>query len=111
MVERILEGKGIFGVHLKKRHFRDKAQIVFSSNEDIEIDGLSDDPPIIIEITAILRDIDKINVFLKKKKFVENNFDLKFRGFFVASGTERTRDQLAEVNILLRKNQSELLNL
>ena len=60
---------------------------------------------------SIIRDIDKINIFLRKKKFIEKYFDQKFRGFFIASGTELTRDQLVDIDILLRKNHCELLNL
>ena len=111
MVSRILEGEGITKVQLKKIHLRDKDRMVFTLNEDIEIDGLSEKPPIIIEVTAILRDQEKVETFLRKKKFIEKYYNKKFRGFFVASGSELPRDQLADVSILLRKDNCELINL
>ena len=111
MVSRILGGEGISNVILTSRHFHDAAGIFFSQKEDIEIDGLSEKPPIIIEVTAILRDEQKVNMFLKKKQFIESFFKQKFRGFFVATGTELSQMQLADVTVLLRKNGCELLNL
>jgi hypothetical protein len=55
---------------------------------NVEIDGLSDDPPVIAEITTILHDREKVENFLKKKAFVESETGKVYRGFFVARGNE-----------------------
>ena len=112
VIIRILAGEGLYNVLLKPIKIKDKNRFVFPEGTDeIEIDGLSEDPPIIIEITSILRDKDKINIFLRKKEFVEKKFKKKFRGFFIAAGSELTQQEIADITVLLRKHQSELINL
>ena len=112
VIIRILAGEGLYNVLLKPIKIKDKNRFVFPDGTDeIEIDGLSEDPPIIIEITSILRDKDKINIFLRKKEFVEKKFKKKFRGFFIAAGSELTQQEIADITVLLRKHQTELINL
>jgi len=112
VIIRILEGEGISNVLLKSIKLKDKNRYVFPDGTDeIEIDGLSEEPPIIIEITSILRNMDKVNTFLRKKEFVEKKFKKKFRGFFIAAGSELTQHEIADITILLRKQKSELINL
>ena len=112
VIIRILEGEGISNVLLKSIKLKDKNRFVFPGGTDeIEIDGLSEEPPIIIEITSILHNMEKVNIFLRKKEFVEKKFKKKFRGFFIAAGSELTQQEIADITVLLRKHQSELINL
>jgi len=112
VIIRILEGEGLSKVLLKPIKLKDKNRFVFPDGTDeIEIDGLSEEPPIIIEITSILRNMDKVNTFLRKKEFIEKKFKKKFRGFFIAAGSELTQQEIADITVLLRKHQSELINL
>ena len=112
VIIRILEGEGLSRVLLKPLKLKDKNRFVFPDGTDeIEIDGLSEEPPIIIEITSILRNMDKTNTFLRKKEFIEKKFKKKFRGFFIAAGSELTQQEIADITVLLRKHQSELINL
>ncbi len=112
VIIRILEGEGLSKVLLKPIKLKDKNRFVFPDGTDeIEIDGLSEEPPIIIEITSILRMINKVNTFLRKKEFIEKRFEKKFRGFFIAAGSELSQQEIADITVLLRKHQSELINL
>ena len=78
VIIRILEGERISKVSLKPIKLKDKNKFVFPDGTDeIEIDGFSEEPPIIIEITSILRNMDKENTFLRKKEFVEKKFKKK----------------------------------
>ncbi|MHA1731784.1 MAG: hypothetical protein ACTSU5_07555, partial [Promethearchaeota archaeon] len=77
----------------------------------VEVDGLSRDPPVVLEVTAVLRDREKVRRFLRKKRLLEAQTGKEFRGFFVASGTELSRGELAEVTVELHSNNCELLNL
>jgi len=110
-VIRILEGEGYPGVVLRKQHLADPNHVVSPDTEDVEVDGLSSNPPVIIEITAILRDADKVNRFLRKKQLVEAQWSVPFRGFFVASGSELPRAELGNLIANLRQHHCELLNL
>jgi len=111
VVSRILEGEGYPGVRLDKATLPDENGDVFPATKEVEIDGLSDEPPVILEITSILRDAKKVDDFLKKKAFIEKTRGLEYRGFMVASGSELGREELADITILLKKNKAELLNL
>ncbi|MHA1372154.1 MAG: hypothetical protein ACTSRA_20845, partial [Promethearchaeota archaeon] len=62
-------------------------------------------------VTTILKSREKVDKFIRKKEFVEKTFGKKYRGFFVASGSELTPDELADISVLLRKHGSELINL
>jgi len=69
VIIRIPAGEGLYNVLLKPIKIKDKNRFVFPDGTDeIEIDGLSEDPPIIIEITSILRDMDKINLLRRNSK-------------------------------------------
>jgi len=111
VVSRILEGEGFSGVELKETRLKDPKGEVFPETKEVEIDGLSDEPPVIVEITTILRDRDKVDKFLAKKSFVEKQKGKAFRGFFVASGTVLSQHERANIVVLLKKNGAELLNL
>ncbi|MHA1439008.1 MAG: hypothetical protein ACTSPD_15660 [Promethearchaeota archaeon] len=80
-------------------------------NTEIELDGFSLIPPVIVEITSILMNKDKVDYFLKKKKYVEQLYGKEFRGFFVAANTKLNTEELGEITITLRKQKSELINL
>ena len=111
VVSRILEGEGFSGVELKETRLKDPKGEVFPETKEVEIDGLSDEPPVIVEITTILRDRDKVDKFLAKKSFVEKQKGKAFRGFFVASGTVLSQHERANIVVLLKQNGAELLNL
>ncbi len=85
--------------------------MVFANTPEFEIDGLSEDPLIIVEITSILRDRSKIEIFIKKKQFIEALHETQYRGFFVASGSELSQDEKAEIILILHQNNCELINL
>ncbi len=111
VVTRILAGENIEGVRLKPRTFDDPNHLVFEETTDIEIDGFSLEPPILVEITTLLQDKTKIDKFLKKKAFLEEKFDTPFRGFVVASVSKFTQEEKADLLVLLKKHNSELVNL
>jgi hypothetical protein len=111
VVIRILEGEGFRGVRLKSVYIPDPEFIVSENNSEFEVDGLSEDPPIIVEITSILKDQFKIEKFLKKKRFLEDLHQVQYRGFFVASGSELSQEDKADIVILLQQNNCELINL
>jgi hypothetical protein len=111
VVSRILEGEGLAGVELKRTRMKDPDGEVFAATKEVEIDGISDDPPVIAEITTVLRDMDKVEKFLKKKAFVEKVNGKTYRGFFVASGSALSPKERADVEQLLREHGCELLNL
>ncbi|MEX2681628.1 MAG: DUF3782 domain-containing protein, partial [Candidatus Sigynarchaeota archaeon] len=111
VVSRILEGEGFPGVELKKAVIKDPKGEVFPGTKEVEFDGLSDDPPVIAEITTILRGKDKVEKFLAKKAFIEKQKGKAYRGFFIASGTILSQTERANLLVLLKKNGAELLNL
>ncbi len=111
VVSRILDGEGIKDVVLKKARLPDPGGEVFPDTKEVEVDGLSEDPPVIVEVTSILRDADKVDKFLRKKAFLEKARGKPFRGFFVAAGCEFTRERIADISVQLRKHGAELLNL
>ncbi len=69
--------QGFQKLDIKKKTFYDKDYSVFPDNKDIEIDIFNDDPLIIGEVTAITKTIAKVNIFLKKIKFIEKLFEEK----------------------------------
>ena len=111
VIIRILEAENIKNVKLKPTKLFDENRKFFPENPEVEIDGFSLEPPIIVEITTILRDIKKVENFIQKKKFVEYLYNKNFRGFFVAAGTELSSNEIADIEILLHKYNSELINL
>ncbi|HMF34086.1 MAG TPA: hypothetical protein VKK79_21865 [Candidatus Lokiarchaeia archaeon] len=111
VVSRILAGEGTPDVQLDKIHLADLAQTVTPGTTDVEIDGLSLDPPVIIEVTGILQEREKVDRFLRKKMLAEANYHMSFRGFFVASGCSLTPAEVAEVTVDLRQQNCELINL
>jgi hypothetical protein len=111
VVVRILDGEGMENVQLESRKFRDPERFVSEGIEEVEIDGFSLTPPIVVEITSILRSTEKVHKFLRKKEFLERKYQKDFRGFFIAASTEFPSEEIGEITVLLRKKNSELLNL
>ncbi|MHA1790999.1 MAG: hypothetical protein ACTSVI_00045 [Promethearchaeota archaeon] len=112
VVIRILDGENIKNVKLTSFKIEDKKGIVHGvPGQIIEIDGISFEPPIIVEVTTILRDVDKVEKFLKKKMLVEKEKGKVFRGFFVCASTEFEPEKVADISVLLKKNGCELINL
>jgi gas vesicle protein len=111
VIVRLLESEGYTDVQLEDKKFEDANEFLKKGSTEIEIDGFCLDPPVIVEITSILRDKEKIDLFLRKKEFVERKYDLDFRGFFVAANSELSSEDLGEISVELRKHGSELINL
>ncbi|MHA1281781.1 MAG: hypothetical protein ACTSQP_04675 [Promethearchaeota archaeon] len=111
VIIRILEGEGFKNVKLKAVKFEDKDYSVFEDTSDVQIDGYSEDPPVIVEITSILHDTEKGEKLIKKKKFVEKLTGKKFRGFLVAASCEIDQTQVADLIVKLREHNCELINL
>ncbi|MHA1584435.1 MAG: hypothetical protein ACTSWL_04215 [Promethearchaeota archaeon] len=111
VIERILEGEGTSGVHLDGNTLTDPKFKVSKSTTVVEIDGFSRDPPVIVEITTILKEKEKILKFLRKKSFIEEINGCKFRGFFVAASSKMTREDIGEMSVLLHSQNCELINL
>ena len=111
VVIRILDGEGVEGVKLASKTIRDPGNQVFEDTTEFEIDGFSSSPPILVEITSILKNKLKVEKFLKKKEFIEKKYDMAFRGFFVAGSSELTREEKADITLMLKKHHSELINL
>ncbi len=111
MVERVLLGEGFTKLVLKGDTLEDPTYSVSSATTTVEIDGISLDPPIIVEITAVLRDEDKAQRLIAKKKFVEQKYHKEFRGFLVASGCELDSASKATLVGKLHLENIELLNL
>ncbi|MCF2138294.1 MAG: hypothetical protein K9W43_13765 [Candidatus Thorarchaeota archaeon] len=61
-------------IDVKKYHFVDNDYSVFPDSKDIELDLFNEKPLVVGEVTAFVRGIDKVNVFLRKVKFIENLF-------------------------------------
>jgi hypothetical protein len=111
VVARILTGEGIGAISLKAVKFPDPDHFVHEASSEIEIDGYSENPPVLVEITSILREKSKIEKFIRKKQFLDRLKNANFRGFFVAGGCDLDQDTKAELIVLLRHNNSELVNL
>ncbi|MHA1405740.1 MAG: hypothetical protein ACTSSI_18410 [Candidatus Helarchaeota archaeon] len=110
IVLNILKAEGMEDVKIEPLKLRNPKREILDINE-LEIDGFSESPPIIVEITSILSDIKKIDKFLKKKSIMEKIHAKTFRGFFVAASTELTPDEKARVIAMLTKEKTTLINL
>ena len=112
VVARVLAGEGHPGVVLQPVKLPDPAGAVFPATKDVQIDGLSDDPPVIMEATAMLQDPKRIDKFLEKKAFVERQHPgRQYRGFFVAATSALSQDAMADAIVRLKARGCELLNL
>ena len=111
VIVRLLKGEGIKDIKLEATKLKDPNEFMKKGNFEIEIDGLSLDPPVIVEITSILRNEKKIMIFLKKKQFVEKEYTRDFRGFFVAASSELNSEELGNITVKLRKSRCEFINL
>ena len=111
VVIRILEAEGQPNVKITPQVFSDTEHQLSKYNTDVQVDGYSENPPIIIEITSILRNTEKVDKFIEKKSFVENLKKKPFRGFFIAAGTEINEETKLDIIFRLRQGGSELINL
>jgi hypothetical protein len=111
IVIRILKEEDLGDIKLEPKRMEDHERMVSEDTTIVEIDGLSLDPPVIMEATSILRDQEKIEKFLRKKAFVEKKYEKLFRGFFLAASTEFTPEEIGEFTVKLRKKNTELINL
>jgi hypothetical protein len=111
VIVRILKGEGIDKIKIEPKTFIDTQHLVFKESNEIEIDGFSENPPVIMEITSILKDTAKVEKFLNKKQFIEKYYNRGFRGFFVAAGTEIDEETKLDIIYRLRTQQCELINL
>ena len=109
VITRILEGEGI-NVKLEQKRIPNPYHQIFDSTE-LEFDAYSHEPPVIAEITTILSDKNKIVKFIEKKKALEKIMGKPFRGFFVCSSSKFTQEEKADIILLLKQHNSELINL
>ncbi len=66
-----LNKNGIPDVEIRKRHFVDRNHEVFPDTTDVEIDLFNEEPLLVGEVTAIVRSLEKVEIFLRKVKFIE----------------------------------------
>jgi len=111
VIIKLLEKEGKKGVSIKSFQINDPEHLVSEETTDVEIDGFSLDPPIIFEITSILRDTRKVARFLRKKQLLEKRYKKDFRGFFVAASTEFGPEKIGDIIVDLREYNCELINL
>ncbi len=111
IVTRILNAEGFKNITITPVKLPDLKHAMGPGSTEVEIDGLNQNPPVIVEITSILREHSEIDWFIKKKQFIESHYNRKFRGFFIAASTECSSDQIVNIAVLLRENNSELINL
>ncbi|MBD3195447.1 MAG: hypothetical protein GF317_10355 [Candidatus Lokiarchaeota archaeon] len=111
VIIKLLKSEGYEKISLEPQKLKDPEFFVSDNTTEVEIDGLSLDPPIIVEITSILRTKNKIDIFLRKKKFLEKSYEIEFRGFFLAASSEFSSEEMADIAVKLRENNCELINL
>ena len=111
IIVKLLKSEGYADIILESKKLNDPERYVSEGITEVEIDGFSLDPPVIVEITSILRTKEKIDIFLKKKEFVEKEFECKFRGFFIAASSEFSTEEMGELTVKLREHNCELINL
>ena len=109
VIIRILEGEGITA-KLEQKRIPNPYLDLFNSTE-LEFDGYSDEPAVIAEITTVLSDNRKLLKFIEKKTALEKITGKQFRGFFVCSSSRFTQEEKADAILLLKKHNSELINL
>ncbi|MHA1689986.1 MAG: hypothetical protein ACTSUN_11760 [Promethearchaeota archaeon] len=111
VVIKLLQSEGIENVTLEKKILQDPEKFVSPGITEVEIDGFSINPPILVEITSILKTKEKIETFLRKKTFVEKLYGVKFKGYFLAASTEFSAEEMGALIIKLKENNCELINL
>jgi len=111
VIIKLLKSEGYEKISLKPKKLKDPESFVSEDTTEVEIDGFSLDPPIIVEITSVLRSKKKIDIFLRKKGFVEEEYETKFRGFFLAASSEFSAEEMGDIAIKLREHNCELINL
>jgi hypothetical protein len=111
VIIKILKSEGYEKLTLESKKMKDPESFVSEDTTEVEIDGFSIEPPIIVEITSVLRTEKKIDTFLKKKEYVEKEYGIEFRGFFVAATSEFSPDKMADITVKLREANCELINL
>src|SRR6056297_2548938 len=83
VVSQILEAEGEPNVVFKNKTYSNPNKMIFDHPE-VEIDGVSEDPPYIVEVTSILREKDKVDKFIRRVRFLQKKTGKKFKGFLVA---------------------------
>ncbi len=83
--------------------------MVHTGTTDVEINILSEDPPIVGEVTSSLIEIEKLEMFIRKIKFIEKKFNKKFKRFFITLYIAEDIQKTAES--LLNQNDIEAIRL
>ena len=112
-LETFLVKQGYPRIEIKKKTFYDPDYEVFTHSKNVEVDLFNEDPLVIGEVTAIVREIDKINTFLRKVRFLEKRFGpAKYKLFITYAVLPEIRDEaitlLEKANIdiiILRKGR------
>jgi hypothetical protein len=110
VIARLLAAEGWPDVKFSTEKYSNPERIEFP-HEEVEIDGVSKDPPVLVEVTSILQDQEKIDKFLQKKRFLEQITGVSFRGFIVAATTSLEAQTLGNIIVELKIQNVELINL
>ena len=80
-IRQTLESKGITTFPRLRAHFIDENYEVHASSTDVEVDLFSADIPLIGECTLKIVEMDKLETFLRKIRFLEKRYKKKFQRF------------------------------
>ena len=73
-LQTFLVEQGYPKIKIQKKSFYDERYEVFPDSKEVEIDLFNEDPLVVGEVTAVVRNIDKVTTFIRKVKFIENKF-------------------------------------
>ncbi|MHA1267256.1 MAG: hypothetical protein ACTSRS_18610 [Candidatus Helarchaeota archaeon] len=80
-IKQMLENEGIDTFPYLRAHFIDQDHEVHARTTDVEIDLFSAEIPLIGECSLKIMEMDKLETFLRKIKFIERRYQKKFRRF------------------------------
>ena len=73
-LQTFLVEQGYPKIKIQKKSFYDERYEVFPDSKEVEIDLFNEDPLVVGEVTAVVRNIDKVTTFIRKVKFIETKF-------------------------------------
>src|SRR5271157_2508116 len=101
------EGKSVPFIEIE-RHFNDPDQIVNPGNSDVEVDLFCPNPPIIGDVTYKVKDLSKLDIFIRKVEFIEREvFQEPASRFFFA--LEISRDVYPEFQAMASANKINVI--
>ena len=75
LLKKVLESQGIDTIPERRAHFKDEAMVVHPDSTDIEVDLFSARIPFMGEVTRKVESIEKVEVFVRKIRFIEPMLD------------------------------------